>query len=465
MKIHSEKPVRLVLKTDTSRKYQTIQGIGASGAWWSQDVGGWRKLNHKGKEIREEIANLLFDRNHGIGLSTYRYNIGAGSAEKGAASLEITEPWRRTESFEREPGVYDWSKDEQARWFLDKAREYGVRYMTFFCNSPLERLTINGKAYGEKQKNGTTSNLSRENYRAFAEYVLDVAEYFVEKGYPVKAVSPVNEPQWEWTGKQEGCHFEPEELVDFYHVFLDVMEERKIQGVKLSAPELGEWGNTSYPYYEAILGDKRLRENLDSLDVHSYWSDENAKETFISWMKERKFQDMPVKTSEWCEMVQGRDYGMDSALHLALEMQQDFTRLNVLAWEYWIAVSCYQFRDGLLYVDPEEQRIEIPKRFWAMGHYSRFVRPGYRRVECVCEHTAVRVAAFTGIEDGKEQLVVVVINPDDVVGEIDAASFGTFQQGVIYVTDEERDLEPVHIERDSKIVIYPKAIHTILLIP
>ncbi len=32
-------------------------------------------------QTREDIAALLFDREKGIGLTCYRYNLGAGSAE------------------------------------------------------------------------------------------------------------------------------------------------------------------------------------------------------------------------------------------------------------------------------------------------------------------------------------------------------------------------------------------------
>lgn len=52
---------------------QQIEGFGVSGAWWAQDVGGWSQVN------RDRITDLLFDQQKGIGLTIYRYNIGAGS--------------------------------------------------------------------------------------------------------------------------------------------------------------------------------------------------------------------------------------------------------------------------------------------------------------------------------------------------------------------------------------------------
>ena len=56
---------------DDNVSYQNINGFGASACWWSQDVGAW--------ENSKEILSYLYDKNKGIGLNIYRYNIGAGS--------------------------------------------------------------------------------------------------------------------------------------------------------------------------------------------------------------------------------------------------------------------------------------------------------------------------------------------------------------------------------------------------
>lgn len=208
----------LTVSVDDNQVFQTVESIGASGSWWSQDIGGWEEAETSSLSKREYIAELLFDQTDGIGLSSYRYNLGGGSTLQN--SPKITDPWRRAESFETEEGVYDWDKDANAQWFLNKAVDYGIADIYVFVNSPLTRLTKTGSAYGEMIK-GISSNLAPENYEAFANYVYDVTEHFVEKGVPVTNVSPINEPQWEWTGGQEGNHYEPEEVVDLLKVFLD----------------------------------------------------------------------------------------------------------------------------------------------------------------------------------------------------------------------------------------------------
>ncbi len=455
----------LKIALDENTTYQTMESFGASGAWWSQDVGGWSDLNDEGVEVREQIATLLFDDEKGIGLSAYRYNIGAGTADSGNSFEGITDVWRRAQSFETEAGVYDWSKDENAVWFLQKAKDMGVSEMVFFCNSPLERLTKNGKGFGDAAtEGGTTSNLSEENYRAFAEYVMDVVEHFVSEGYPIKYVSPINEPQWEWTGGQEGCHYEPDEVVKFLNVFLDVMEERKVEGVELSAPELGEWGNTSYAYYKAIFADERLKSAITTFDVHSYWSDFTSKKKFVEWLDTMGIENLELKTSEWCEMVNGKDMGMDSALKLAVEMNTDLTKLNVTSWQYWIAVSCYNYRDGLIYVNKNTKDIWETKRLWAMGNYSRFIKEGYTRVEGSSDDGLVPVSAFKGTdENGKENLVVVVINTSTEKYEIATEDFSGYNTGSVYVTDETHSLEKTQDISGGKVEIPASSVVTITM--
>jgi hypothetical protein len=39
---------------DPTQRYQTLEGFGASGAWWAQAIGGWSDEN------RQRVVDLLF---------------------------------------------------------------------------------------------------------------------------------------------------------------------------------------------------------------------------------------------------------------------------------------------------------------------------------------------------------------------------------------------------------------------
>ncbi len=79
-----------------------MQGFGASGAWWAQYVGGADEPdNLNGTPVRDHIAELLYNKETGIGMDIFRFNIGAGSLESGRG--EFGNPWRRTATFETAP--------------------------------------------------------------------------------------------------------------------------------------------------------------------------------------------------------------------------------------------------------------------------------------------------------------------------------------------------------------------------
>ena len=427
------------LTIDESTTYQTLESFGTSGAWWSQYVGLWDdKYQNTMRTNRQRIATLLYDQKYGIGLTGYRYNLGAGSADSGLGNY--WDPNRRAQSFEVAPGEYDWSKDEGAQWFLKEVTRLGAEEITLFFNSPLERLTISGTAQVTK---GMNKNIEPENYAEWATYACDVTEYFLSQGVPVKFLSPINEPQWAWDDGQEGCHYEPNQIAGVYIAFLEEMQKRPaLAGVELSGPESGEWGGQTIQYVSAILGNQKLSEHFKAIDNHSYWSNTQSKISFKNWMKVQ-YPDVKIRMSEWCEMVNGTDLTMDSAIHLAQCVQEDLTVLDAVAWCTWVGVSPGGYRDGLIHATENgtgEKSIVPLKRLWAYGNYTRFIRPGFVRVDTQGAKDAQAVA-FKGERDGKQQLVIVLINGQFASQHIElAGDFSAYSKMEIHETSTARDL-------------------------
>ena len=403
---------KIVLRLKPGEVRQEIDGFGASGAWWAQIVGGWEE--HK----RKEIVGLLFGK-EGIGLSIYRYNVGAGSGE------ETGDPWRRAETFETAKGEYDWDRDKNAMRILREVCASGVENVVLFANSPPRRMTKSGYAFAGKGVD--KSNLRDDMYEEFARYMADITEHFIRvEKIPAKGVSPINEPQWDWDGSsQEGCHYSAEEVVRMVEIMLREVERRGLP-VEVEAPENGSWEMVVEPagddwrrspvYLERLLGNEYVRERLDSYAVHSYWANLERKKAFAKYFF-AKYPEKKLQMTEWCEMKGRRDYGMDSALRMTREIMDDLVWGGVSSWQYWIAVSRYNFRDGLIYVNESEREIVPIKRLWAMGNFSRFIRPGFRRFEVEHDSTVLRVVGCKNPDGGR--LVVVVMNPGTESEEVE----------------------------------------------
>ena len=428
-----------VLKIDLNTRHQTWEGFGASSCWWSQYVGSWDKPYKDGDiPVREQIAQWLYSRENGIGLTIYRYNVGAGSADSGLG--EFWDKNRRAHSFIGVDGEYNWNRDKFAVWFMNRCVELGAKDVVFFCNSPLDKLTINGMAHMSAD---STVNLDPANYDAFADYVFDVAEHFRQEGIPVTMISPINEPQWEWKNGQEGCHYEPAEVVGVLNAFVAELNERGLSdSIEITSPESGEWGGRTREYVNAILKDDTLGRYFTKMDIHSYWSNLDSKVKFKTWLDEH-YPGTGLVMSEWCEMVNGKDYTMDSAFNMADVIWEDMTVLDVSSWQYWVGVADGDYRDGLIYVNKDAKAARPNRRLWGFGNYTKFIRPGFKRVEVSMDDNLaeLRPVAFTGTDDGdgKEKLVLVFINRKEAQ-TVSLEGFSDFTSYKIFTTNELLDL-------------------------
>ena len=279
-------------------------------------------------------------------------------------------------------------------------------------------------------------------YPQFAQYLVDVVRHLQEdEGIPIGWLSPINEPQWDWLMQngQEGCHYEPDEAAAMTKELIKVVKENDLD-VKISVFESGEW-KKSTDYIDNLLGDPEIAPHLDHLAIHSYWSDSLDKERLIRYM-DKNYPGIPIEMTEWTEMEQGRDVRMDSALLLANTIYQDLTIGRVISWQYWIAVSKYNFHDGLLYIALNDHEITETKRLWAMGNYSRFVRPGYQLVGVESSLPRLKTTAFQS-SDGS-QFVVVIINNGEGSATVSINGLPEdFDQMTAYQTSAELDLAEI----------------------
>ena len=152
------------ISVDLSKKYQTIDNFSASDCWWAHIIGDkWTEAN------KDSVADLLFSTTKGIGLSAWRFNLGAG------IDAGISDTWRTVKTFETSPGNYDWSNDAGGQWFLKAAKERGVNQFIAFVNSPPRSMTRNGHSFCTDGLGST--NLKDGFYNQFSKYLVDIEYY------------------------------------------------------------------------------------------------------------------------------------------------------------------------------------------------------------------------------------------------------------------------------------------------
>lgn len=419
-------------------EYQKIQGFGASDAWACQFVGAnWPD------QKKNRIADLLFSsatnqdgKPLGIGLSIWRFNVGAGSAEQGEGS-DIKDKWRRAECFLNKDLSFNWEKQAGQRWFLKSAKERGVADFIAFLNSPPVALTKNGKAYSSSPD---SYNLSSDNYPAFVGYISSVLNFIKEKeGIGFGTISPFNEPQWDWTSpNQEGTPAKNSEIAAITKKLNAELENKGIPAM-IEIPEAAKINYLFEPNDKPGRGDQindffsaassdyvgNLSHVSHTISGHSYFSTWN----FQSMIEYRKALSRKIATidpnlkyamTEYCvlednELIKGngRDLGMATALYVAHVIHADLTVANATSWQWWTAVSPYDYKDGLVYIDYNESDGQVyeSKLLWALGNYSRFIRPGMKRVAVNPNVNIIADVDYSAYKstDGK-QLVFVINN-------------------------------------------------------
>jgi len=418
---------------DTSKTYQTVEGFGASSAWTYQAFG---KLEDD--KLKEETMEMLYG-DSGLELNTFRYNIGGGGAEfdyyedplRGAESFFIADrfdPISKDYSVFSDVNNYDFSRDAGVRELFETALAKGnIEQVVFFVNSPHYLMTKSGKTHGAKEND---NNLKEECYGAFSEYVLVITNYLYENiicKYDEKIkvlISPVNEPQWKWGGEgatQEGCHYDPKALAKFYDVFYKTLCKYNALYGTFFQMDVFESGNykmlesaTKFKSYINEFSKYKWFNTIGTLSVHSYGTDlEELPRVLLKNYLDRNLKAMKVSVSEYCVMQGGVDKGIDMGLYSAKVISRDLTHINAVSWNYWLSLSKYDYEDGLLYWTENDgvDAVSATKRYYAMGHFSKFIEPGSVRIGAKYSDTF----SFNGVEcsafrktDGS--LAVVVIN-------------------------------------------------------
>jgi O-glycosyl hydrolase len=444
------------LRIDPRKTYQTIDGFGASDAWTINPmVKKW--IRESNDRSIDKVADLLFSTQNGIGLSAWRFNIGAGSTQQGADSL-IPDPLRRAELFITKPfGSVDESQHIGQVRLLREAHRRGVTDFIAFANSPPYWATKNGLTHPNDGKNVGSSNLDPKHRLAFAKSLVDAIIYLRgdRVGVPINYLSPLNEPTWDWQGKtQEGCPYNIDDIKELYravhaqlvesgldkHVHVDgpesveyaaalsdahkIMFDKEIYQGGMHHKKVGRYRN----YIDEFLGDPEMRSILhNKISMHAYfsdtWPDRLGKLRDITLMNVGQVSpEAKIWMSEFCileDTGQDRSFSglgyesndMEFAIHLAKVIHRDLTRLNVSAWHWWLAITPYDFKDGLLKVSPslESESIETTKAFWIFGNYSRFIRPGFTRIEInnPDEWNGLMASAYKSPDNRKIVLVVV----------------------------------------------------------
>ena len=375
---------------------QTIDGFGASDAWFADETQRHPRA--------AEILDALFSTSEGAGLSMLRQRIDPGVYEG--------------------EGVYDWQDKDwiASGWMAQQARARGVPVVWGSAWSAPNWMKTNG----ERSNGGFLLDDRYDDYAAWL--ATWASEMEAQHGVTYDALSPQNEPgvkPWasmEWTA--EGFR-------DFLRDHLGPeWDARGLEDVALVAPEETYWRKVD-DFMSVIAADPAALAVVDVVAGHAYEYNPNS-----TSRPEQSFNGYgrPVWMTEWSYDVYADDVTIANGVEWALNVWSLLVEAEVSAVHHWWAVNFLNDgrQQGLINAVDGEADFELTKRLFTISQFSRFVRPGWVRVEATKKpHGDVALAAFRDPATG--EFAVVAIN-EGTASRTVSLTFDGFTSGPITPT-------------------------------
>ncbi|AVI41175.1 glucuronoxylanase [Bacillus pumilus] len=267
-------------------------------------------------------------------------------------------------------------------------------------------------------RNGASAKRLRYNqYAAYAQHLNDFVTYMKNNGVNLYAISVQNEPDYahEWTW------WTPQEILRF------MRENAGSINARVIAPESFQYlKNISDP----ILNDSQALRNMDILGAHLYG-------TQISQLPYPLFKQKGGGKELWMTEVYYPNSDSNSAdrwpeaLGVSEHIHHSMVEGDFQAYVWWYIRRSY---------GPMKEDGMISKRGYNMAHFSKFVRPGFVRVDAT---KSPEPNVFVSAYKGNNQVVIVAINKNNAgVNQHFVMQNGTASKASRWVTSSNSNLQP-----------------------
>jgi glucosylceramidase len=384
---------------DTTKTFQTFVGIGA--ALTDAAAETYAKLP---ASKQEEFLRIYFDREKGIGYTLARTNMNSCDFSSGSYTY-VNENDVALSSFSI-------AHDEKYKIPLIKgAMEAAGGNLNLYISPWSPPAWMKGN--NNMLQGGI---LLKEYYQTWADYFVKFIKAYEAQGIPVWGLTVQNEPMAKQTW--ESCIFTAEEELRFIKNNLGpALWQNGLKDKKLIA-----WDhNRDLMYHRAstILSDPEAAKYVWGIGFHWYesWTGapiyENVKRV------SEAFPEVNLLLTEACnypfswetidQWQWGENYGT--------AMINDFNN-GAVAWTDWNILldetggpnHVNNFCFAPVIADTRDGSLHFMNSFFYIGHFSKFIQPGAKRVACSSSRAQLLTTAFKN-PDGK--CVVIVMNQGD----------------------------------------------------
>jgi glucuronoarabinoxylan endo-1,4-beta-xylanase len=348
-----------------------------------QTMDGFGASDNYNPQFSDAQADMMFSQTKGIGMSLLRVSLSSTGSDLAPVSN------------------------------AQKAFARGAKIWTAPWSPP-----------GNWKDNGSENNgghLLAAHYGDWANVLAGFVTTLANGNVTVYAVSVQNEP--DYTASYASCLYSADEMVAFVNVLAPKLAALS-QKPKLMMPETSGWANV-WNYWDAAVANGAAAQKVDILAAHQYFLDDPPSHPIpdgkVLWQTEdSSFEGF------------GGDIG--NAVSVSRWIHNAIVHGGVSAWHYWAIWGRNGDNEGLL-----SESGATTKRFFALGNFSKFVRPGFVRIGATAGPSGTLVSAYKDPNGGA--VAVVVINTNGASVPFAATLSGANATSVTpWVTSAELDL-------------------------
>jgi O-glycosyl hydrolase len=403
-----------VINVELTSVKQKIEGFGGSGAFYES----WLSAHPQ----KQEIYNTIFG---GLGTSIYRIR----------NSYETT-------------GQVDMQNQAEAIQAAEESLGHPVKIMISSWTPPLY-LKSTGISNG-----GT---LARQyypdgpyKYGKFADWWANSLVAYKQMGITATYISIQNEPSL--SVNYPSCRFSASETVDWagHSIALDAVYQQLStmqEPPKILAPDTVNTSNAGF-YIDAILNKATVYGYAHHLYGHMGVGNTHAErfdnpDSFIPEMQtfRNKYGYKPIFQTEFCRLVTSD--GFREAINTARHIHNSLVEENVASYMVW---GMFWPKDigqnglGLVLIDNPMDTTNpnpgytIKDTYYAFMHYSKFIQPGYSRINISDPKVSgLRASAFKSPDENT--IVLVIINPEPESKEFSVSGLDAYSLCQVFRTD------------------------------
>jgi glucosylceramidase len=387
------------IDVDHSLLYQTFEGAGAA----LTDSSAWL-IDQLDPPARHELLQGLFGVDStGIGLSLLRVPLGASDF----ALSDYTYDDMPTGQTDEQLASFSIAHDEA--YILPTLRHAlavnpRLRVMATPWSPPAWMKT-------SQSLNGGT--LDPRYRQALADYLVKSVQAYDRAGVPIAVLTPQNEPQHE-SASYPSMRLSPQEQVILVRDHLGPAMDRAALPTKLLVHD-HNWDLVDDPL--TVLRDPQVRMFADGVAFHCYGGEPAAQSSIRA-----RYPSEGVWFTECSGGGWATDFGANVAwtvTNLIIDNFRNWGR-SLLLWNLVLDETggptnggCQDCR-GVVTVDPTTGSVRRNEEYYALGHLTRFVQPGARRISST-DHASggPRNVAFRN-PDGSLTVLVHASTPSSV---------------------------------------------------